>query len=117
MRMKGEEQGEATGASSSPAVISALDRYAGIFRGRKARLSRVRALCAPPQAPLTAAPRPQDGRRAIKDGPAFVSVISRTGQPCARTEHLSRRSMSCFTAAPKLLDRNLIHSPPTPALS
>src|SRR5437867_8942171 len=69
MRMKGEEQGEATGASSSPAVISALDRYAGIFRGRKARLSRVRALRAPPQAPLTAAPRPQDGRRSIKDGP------------------------------------------------
>ncbi len=50
------------------AVIPVLDRYAGIFRGRKARLSRVRARSAPPKAPLTAAPRPQDGRRAIKDG-------------------------------------------------
>src|SRR6266705_2935716 len=29
----------------------------------RARLSRVRALRAPPKAPLTAAPRPQDGRR------------------------------------------------------
>src|SRR5438128_9840582 len=38
----------------------------------RARLSRVRALRAPPPAPLTAAPRPQDGRRAIKDGPAFT---------------------------------------------
>ncbi len=55
-------------ARSPAAVISVLDRYAGIFRGRKARLSRVRARSAPPKAPLTAAPRPQDGRRAIKDG-------------------------------------------------
>src|SRR5437667_6655545 len=50
------------------AAIPVLDRYAGIFRGRKARLSRVRARSAPPKAPLTAAPRSQDGRRAIKDG-------------------------------------------------
>src|SRR5438128_5924217 len=66
--MKGEIQGKGKVEPPLAAVISVLDRNAGIFRGRKARLSRVRARSAPPKAPLTAAPRPQDGRRAIKDG-------------------------------------------------
>src|SRR5881396_199482 len=67
--MKGEGHSEEKATPLPAAAIPVLDRYAGIFRGRKARLSRVRARSAPPKAPLTAAPRPQDDRRAIKDGP------------------------------------------------
>src|SRR5213593_1994398 len=106
--MKGKEEL----APSPAAVTSVLDRYAGIFRGHRARsakvgtgfaseralnlrvarfpggrpvptrpesararLSRVRARSAPPQAPLTAAPRPQDGRRAIKDGLCVCGLV------------------------------------------
>src|SRR5437867_10701528 len=97
MRMKGEEQGEATGASSSPAVISVLDRNAGIFRGREARLSRVRALRAPPQAPLTAAPRPQDGRRAIKDGPCVDGQAALDHSQTASNGLVTKRRAAGFT--------------------
>src|SRR5213593_4480069 len=99
--MKGKEEL----APSPAAVTSVLDRYAGIFRGHRARsakvgtgfaseralnlriarfpggrpvstrpesararLSRAPSAARPARGPLTAAPRPQDGRRAIKDG-------------------------------------------------
>ena len=53
--MKGEGHSEEKATPLPAAAIPVLDRYAGIFRGRKARLSRARALRAPPKAPLTAA--------------------------------------------------------------
>src|SRR5881409_1959977 len=82
--MKGEAQGGEV-APSPAAVISVLDRYAGIFRGHRARSAKVGAGFASERAlnfgfarfraadrcplGLKRAPRPQDGRRAIKDGP------------------------------------------------
>src|SRR6266705_674289 len=69
--MKGKEEV----APLPAAVIYVLDRYAGIFRGRWARLSRAPAAARFAREPLTAASRPQDGRRAIKDGPAFTGQV------------------------------------------
>src|SRR5438128_11652875 len=95
--MKGEIQGKGKVEPPLAAVISVLDRNAGLFHGRRARLSRVRALRAPPKAPLTAAPRPQDGRRAIKDGPcvdgpAWPRMISNAGvgRPARRQARRAR---------------------------
>jgi len=84
--MKGKEEV----APLPAAVIYVLDRYAGIFRGRWARLSRAPSAARFAREPLTAAPRPQDGRRAIKDG-LYVNgqagprsfpngLVGRTGQ-------------------------------------
>src|SRR5213083_314803 len=102
--MRNDRQGRS--APLPAAVISVLDRYAGIFRGHRARsakvdtgfaseralnfrvarfpggrpvstrpesararLSRAPAAARFARLTLTAEPRPQDGRRAIKDGP------------------------------------------------